>query len=95
MAPLPCKPELLTNREREYLALVCRYPKPSPQEVAECMHLSVKTVDKHCTKLYRKLGVQNYTDMYHRAVHLGLVKCMCGRAKGHGEEGEGEAPDNG
>ncbi|MEO8591054.1 MAG: hypothetical protein ABI432_16870 [Flavobacteriales bacterium] len=75
------KPVHLTPRELQYLMLVCRYPKPTEAEVAEHMGLHPKTVQKYCDGAYKALGVNCYMDMYHKAVALGLVKCMCARMR--------------
>lgn len=67
----------LTAREREYIALVCRFPEPTVHEIAEYMGLSPNTVLTHRRKVYRKLGVSCRLDLYHRAIALGLVVCRC------------------
>lgn len=84
---------LLTAQELDCIRLACRYPKPTPAEIAEYIGISPKTVDKHIHKVYKKLGVQCHADMYHVAVALGVVKCQCqrmagwGGGAGHGEDG--------
>lgn len=67
----------LTDREIEYIVLRCRCPEPTKAEIAEQMDISPKTVDVHQGKVYRKLGVSTLLELYHKAVGLGLVKCMC------------------
>lgn len=49
--------EPLTNREREVLQLVIQGLRNG--EIAEQLHVSVKTVETHLTSLYSKLGVQS------------------------------------
>ncbi|HMC98061.1 MAG TPA: helix-turn-helix transcriptional regulator [Flavobacteriales bacterium] len=79
------EPVHLSPRELEYLILACRYPKPTEADIAEYMGISPKTVQKYCDGVYKALGVTNYIDMYHKAVRLGLVKCMCAD-EGRGSE---------
>lgn len=79
----------LTAREREYIVLVCRFPEPTVDEIAEHMQLSRNTVLAHRAKVYRKLGVHCRLDLYHRAIDLGLVLCRCCK-QWHG--GAGNAP---
>lgn len=67
----------LSARHKEYIEFKCSFPKPTPAKVAERMRLKVKTVEKHCQKVYVKLGVQCHEDMYFKAVELGLVPCYC------------------
>ncbi len=92
-APHAELPALVTERELEYIKLACRRPKPTEGEIAECMGISRKTVQKHADKVYKALGVNCYFDMYSKAVELGLVPCMCERRKQgseptHAPEGE-------
>ncbi len=51
----------LTEREREVLALVRR--GMSSREVAERLHVSVRTVDSHLARIYGKLGVRSRRDL--------------------------------
>lgn len=77
-------------REREYIALVCRFPEPTVEEIAEFMGLSRNTVLTHRRKVYGKLGVHCRLDLYHRAMELGLVLCKCCKQR-HG--GQGPVPE--
>ena len=51
------QPQLLTEREREILALVAR-GLPNP-EIAQALHLSAGTVRNHLSVIYRKLDARN------------------------------------
>lgn len=61
----------LTPRERQILQLI--YQGLPTTEVAEQLHLSVKTVDKHRENLMRKLGVCNVVQLIHKAREFGLA----------------------
>lgn len=69
----------LTEREVQYILLVCRFPEPTVAEMAEHMELSPKTVETHRAKVYQKLGVGSTSELLYKAVALGLVKCPCAR----------------
>lgn len=75
---------LLTDRELEYIKLVCRFPQPTVLEMAEHMGLSPKTVETHRAKAFHKLGVASPLELLHKAVVLGLVKCPCRWKEGAG-----------
>lgn len=75
---------LLTDRELEYIKLVCRFPQPTVPEMAELMGLSPKTVETHRAKAFHKLGVASPLELLHKAVVLGLVKCPCRWKEGTG-----------
>lgn len=82
---------MLTAREREYIALLCRQPEPTIAEIAEHMRLSVKTVEKHRDKAKRKLSAKTTLELYVKAIRQGLVRCACG---GHeGEKGSTSPPE--
>ncbi|MDX1568437.1 MAG: LuxR C-terminal-related transcriptional regulator, partial [Longimicrobiales bacterium] len=40
----------------------------STREVAEILHLSVKTIETHRAKIMRKLDLENATQLLHRAI---------------------------
>lgn len=65
----------LTRREREVLGLVAR--GLAAKQVAKQLGISVKTVERHKTKLFAKLGVPNQTS----AVRLAMAESFGG---GHG-----------
>jgi len=78
----------LTLRELQYLGLLMSTPEPTPAQIADAMHLSTKTVEKHRYKLMRKLGATTTLELYVAAVQRGLVGCACKKGEcGEGEEG--------
>jgi LuxR family maltose regulon positive regulatory protein len=64
--------ETLTPRETEVLQLVTA--GASNPEIAAALFIAVDTVKRHCTHIYRKLGVCNRTQAATRARELGLVE---------------------
>jgi DNA-binding NarL/FixJ family response regulator len=60
--------DALTRREREVLALISS--GATNHEIAAAMHVSIETVKKHATVVYRKLGVRNRTEAAQRAAEL-------------------------
>jgi two-component system response regulator NreC len=68
-APSPANP--LTQREREVLRLVALgHTNP---EIAELLHLSVRTVETHRANLQGKLGVSSRAELVRHALERGLV----------------------
>jgi DNA-binding NarL/FixJ family response regulator len=63
--------EPLTNREREVLQQVVQGLRNG--EIAEQLHVSVKTVETHLTSLYGKLGVQSRAEAIALAQKQGLL----------------------
>jgi len=63
--------DTLTHREREVLKLVAE--GRSNKEMAEFLFLSVKTVEKHRSKLMSKLGVHNAAGLTAFAIEKGLL----------------------
>lgn len=61
----------LTERELEVLNLLAEGAKPN--EVAEAVFLSVKTVKNHLTNIYAKLGVSSAAQAVSEAYRRGLV----------------------
>jgi DNA-binding CsgD family transcriptional regulator len=61
----PVSVSALTSRETDIMALAAT--GCTNQEIAKRLFLSVATVERHCTNLYRKLGVRN------RAQALGIL----------------------
>ena len=61
----------LTPREREVLVLVV--DGLSSAEIAKTLHLSVKTVEGHRSRLMDKLGANNAAAMVRAAIRLGIV----------------------
>ncbi|MFI5272253.1 MAG: response regulator [Ktedonobacterales bacterium] len=63
--------ETLTSREREVLQLVAE--GHTNQEIADQLHLSVKTVQSHRAAVMDKLDLRNVTHLVRYAVRRGLV----------------------
>lgn len=63
---------LLTPRETEILMLVAR--GHTNKEIAGQLHLSVKTVEGHKTKIGEKLGLQTRADMVRYALRRGWLQ---------------------
>ncbi len=61
----------LTNREREVLQLVVEGKTSS--QIAECLYVSVKTVETHRSQLMHKLKITNIADLVKYAIQEGLT----------------------
>ncbi|HEV8192606.1 MAG TPA: response regulator transcription factor, partial [Ktedonobacterales bacterium] len=61
----------LTSREREILQLVAE--GYTNQEIADLLHLSIKTVQSHRAAVMEKLGLRDVTHLVRYAVRRGLV----------------------
>lgn len=55
----------LTDREFEVYRRIGQGKEP--QEIAQVLHLSIKTVDTHRSHIKRKLGLKNNTELVHHA----------------------------
>lgn len=64
----------LTRREQEIFVLLGRGLKL--KDAAARMGISEKTADSHRTRLMRKLGVSNRTELAHRALSTGVIELM-------------------
>lgn len=64
--------ETLTNREREIFQLLAEGLKN--HEVAERLHVSVKTVETHRAHIMEKLGLNNIAEMVKYAIEIGVVQ---------------------
>ena len=64
----------LTQREREVLGYVAE--GSDNLKIAACLNITERTVKSHITSLYRKLGVENRTQMAVLACQLGVVRPM-------------------
>lgn len=62
----------LSPRERETLRYIAR--GMSKKEIAPCMHITVKTVDKHVTQVMRKLDIHDRVELARFALREGLVE---------------------
>ena len=63
--------EALTEREREILKLVAQ--SNSTRDIAQKLHISVKTVDNHRTNLMRKLNLHDVASLTRYALEIGLI----------------------
>ncbi|MDX1520078.1 MAG: response regulator transcription factor [Anaerolineae bacterium] len=61
----------LTNREREVLQLIVE--GLSNKEIAEQLHLSVKTIGNHRINLMEKLDLHNVSDLTKYAIRKGII----------------------
>jgi DNA-binding NarL/FixJ family response regulator len=61
----------LTLRQREVLQLIAE--GHSTREIAEKLHLSVKTVETHRAQLMQRLDVSNVPGLVRAAIRMGLV----------------------
>jgi len=64
--------ERLSDREFEVLRLLAA--GRGPTEIAEQLHLSVKTVSTHKTRILEKMGLDNAADLVQYALQHGLME---------------------
>ncbi len=62
----------LTLREQEVLRLAAE--GKTTREIAEMLHLSAKTIEKHRSSMMRKLGLQSLPDLIKYAIRKGLIE---------------------
>ena len=62
---------VLTAREREVLQLIVEGKKSS--EIADCLCVSVKTVETHRSQLMSKLKIKNIADLVKYAIREGII----------------------
>ncbi len=62
----------LTAREVEVLRYIAK--GLSKKEVAQTMHLSVKTIDRHCANLMQKLDIHDRVELARFAIREGLAE---------------------
>lgn len=70
----PTEWDSVTQREREVLKLVAEGYKN--KEIADMLHVSCKTVEKHRSNIMSKLGIHNVAALTTYAIDRGLVKRM-------------------
>ncbi len=70
--PPATRSSTLTTREVEVLRYIAR--GHSKKEIAATMHLSVKTVDNHCTSLMNKLDIHDRVELARFAIREGLAE---------------------
>ena len=61
----------LTPREREVLQLVAE--GKTHQEIADILHISIRTVDTHCTNMMKKLDIHDSAGLVTYAIKNGIV----------------------
>jgi DNA-binding NarL/FixJ family response regulator len=64
--------ELLTPRQREILQLIAE--GQTTKQIANTLHISVKTVETHRTQLMDRLDIHDVAGLVRFAVRMGLVK---------------------
>jgi two-component system response regulator NreC len=64
--------DTLTLREQEVLRLAAE--GKTTREIADMLHLSVKTIEKHRSSMMRKLGLQSLPDLIKYAIRKGLIE---------------------
>lgn len=69
--------ELLTPRQRDILRLVSI--GHTNREIANMLHISVRTVEVHRFNLMRRLNVRNVAQLLRRALQLGLLSKSFGK----------------
>ncbi|MEJ2560703.1 MAG: response regulator transcription factor [Anaerolineae bacterium] len=62
----------LTLREQEVLRLAAE--GRTTREIADMLHLSAKTIEKHRSSMMRKLGLQSLPDLIKYAIRKGLIE---------------------
>ena len=63
--------ERLTDREREVLQLIAE--GNSTRDIAELLHLSVKTAETHRARLMRKLDIHSTAELTQYAIRKGVI----------------------
>lgn len=71
-ALLPTYPDRLTVREVEVLRLIAA--GRTNREIADALTLSIRTVGRHITNVYGKIGARNKADATAYALRHGIVK---------------------
>ncbi len=61
----------LTKREKEVLQYICA--GKTNQQIADELHLSLRTIENHRFNLQQKLKVKNTVDLIKLALHAGLI----------------------
>jgi len=75
--PTTNKRQLLTERELEIVALICK--EQTPKEIADALHISEKTVHVHKRNILTKLEVKSSIGILKFAVEEGLVSVVNGK----------------
>jgi two-component system response regulator NreC len=69
------EPATLSHREREVLQLLAE--GGSTAQIAECLHLSVKTVETHRKRIMDKLGLRSIAELTKYAIREGITTLDC------------------
>lgn len=64
----------VTQREREFLALVCDINEPTYEEIATKMEVSRRTVDGYRESLFSKFNIKSKTGLVLFAIKYGIIK---------------------
>jgi DNA-binding NarL/FixJ family response regulator len=64
--------ELLTGRERQVLQLIAE--GKTTKDIAEMLHVSVKTVESHRAHIMRKLDLHNVAGLVRYAIREGMIQ---------------------
>jgi DNA-binding NarL/FixJ family response regulator len=64
-------PDALTQRQREILQLIAE--GRTTREIAETLHISIKTVETHRTMLMDRLNLHDVASLVRYAIRVGLV----------------------
>jgi DNA-binding NarL/FixJ family response regulator len=71
--PVECSPfDLLSNRELEAFELIGQ--GQTTEKIAELMNVSPKTVETYRARIKEKLGINNVTELVHRAAQWVLER---------------------
>jgi DNA-binding NarL/FixJ family response regulator len=62
---------VLTPRQREILQLIAE--GSSTREIAERLHVSVKTVETHRAQLMSRLGIHDVPGLVRFAIRIGMI----------------------
>ena len=77
--PVPEMPDGVTGRESDVLALVA--DGRSNREIGEELHISDRTVARHLTNIFHKIGVTNRTEAARYAVDHGITASRSDRGR--------------
>ncbi len=62
---------LLTRREKEVLQLIAE--NTTSKEIADKLHLSKRTIDRHRASMLSKMDVKNVSALLKKAIELGII----------------------
>lgn len=62
----------LSDRELELMILIAKGGKI--KDLSEKLHLSAKTINGYCRKIFCRLGIKNAVDLTHLALQYGLIQ---------------------